>query len=213
MHESFIPSVWLGRVDYQEAWDMQQKKQEEIKAGNALSEIFLLEHPDVITMGRHRDVSSLGPNPETLPFPVVYTNRGGQATWHGPGQLVSYPVIDLRLFRMDLHWYLRVLEEAIILTLKELGIQSGRLEGKTGVWVEGRKIASIGVGVRSWITQHGIALNVDNRLDAFQSFTPCGISGVEMTSIARESGNAPTVEKVGELFVVHLNQQLNFPAL
>jgi lipoate-protein ligase B len=196
---------WLGRVPYAEALALQ----EEIVARKASDlglpdELLLLEHEPVYTIGRTPDQSSLrmpAGVPELgahLPHPVVQINRGGQATYHGPGQLVGYPLLDLRPRGQDLHRYLRGLEEVLIALLAVYGVVGERLEGMTGVWVKGRKIASIGVGVRKWISMHGFALNVGGDLQAFSAITPCGIAGVEMTSLSREAGREVEVREVAD---------------
>jgi lipoyl(octanoyl) transferase len=125
---------------------------------------------------------------------VVQTNRGGQATYHGPGQLVGYPILDLRAHGQDLHRYLRAIEDLMIAICARFGVAARRREGLTGAWVADRKIASIGVGVRHWISMHGFALNVSGDLAPFQQITPCGITGVAMTSIALETGKPVTVQ-------------------
>ena len=185
---------WLGLVRFEDAL----ARQEEIvarKIANAAAEdeLLLLEHEPVYTIGRTPDQSSLL-DAARLPHPVVRINRGGQATYHGPGQLVGYPILDLKPRGQDLHRYLRALEELLIVALAEFGIAGGRREGLTGVWVGGKKIASIGVGVRRWITMHGFALNVCGDLAPFGQITPCGIAGVEMTSVERECGLAVNVK-------------------
>ena len=164
-------------------------------AGALLDELLLLEHEPVYTIGRTPDQSSLR-EAAHLPHPVVQINRGGQATYHGPGQLVGYPILDLKKHGQDLHRYLRALEEMIIELLEVYGIAGRRQEGLTGVWVGPRKIASIGVGVRHWISMHGFALNVCGDLSAFQHITPCGIAGVQITSMEREAGKPICVEEV-----------------
>ena len=138
---------------------------------------------------------------DQLPYPVFETNRGGQATYHGPGQLVGYPILDLRARGRDLHCYLRKLEDLLIDLLEEFGIEGSKVEGKTGVWVQDRKIASIGVGVRKWVTMHGFALNVASDLSGFLNIIPCGLSGVRMTSISSESGTEVSVQTVRENLV------------
>jgi lipoyl(octanoyl) transferase len=152
--------------------------------------LLLVEHPPVVTLGR-------GTRPTSLPFPaevlearglpVFEVERGGDVTLHAPGQLVGYPILDLGGWRRDLHWYLRSLEETLILGLETLGVGAGREAGKTGVWTGGRKIASIGIHVKQWVTMHGLALNVSTDLGLFDLIVPCGISGVTMTSVARET--------------------------
>ncbi len=176
----------LGRIAYAPALALQEQAVAARLAGEAPDEIFLLEHEPVYTIGRQRDRSSLGAAP--LPHPVEEINRGGQATFHGPGQLVGYFIFDLQKLVPDLHLFLRWIEEGLIAVLAEFGIAAERREGLTGVWVESRKIASIGVGVRRWITMHGFGLNVGSDLSGFAAITPCGIQGVTMTSISRELG-------------------------
>jgi lipoyl(octanoyl) transferase len=166
-----------------------------IAAPDAEDELLLLEHDPVFTIGRTLDRTSLG-DPARLPHPVVTIHRGGQATYHGPGQLVGYPIVDLRRRGRDLHRYLRWLETLLIDLCAEFGVAATQREGLTGVWVGPRKIASIGVGVRRWVTMHGFALNVCGDLAPFACITPCGLAGVEMTTLARESRAACTVEAV-----------------
>jgi len=195
---------WLGRVPYAQALAQQEDLVARKAADPALpDELLLLEHEPVYTIGRNPDQSSLR-DPGALPHPVIATNRGGQATYHGPGQLVGYPILDLRPRGQDLHRHLRGLEEVLILTLLAYGLDATRRDGLTGVWIAERKIASIGVGVRRWISMHGFALNVGTDLSAFGAITPCGIAGVEMTSVSRELGREIGVEevagRVGEVF-------------
>jgi len=192
---------WLGRIKFEDAFALQDTLAAERSApveqsANPPSDVLLLlEHEPVYTIGRTPDQSSLR-DAARLPHPVIQINRGGQATYHGPGQLVGYPILDLRLRDQDLHRYMRDLESVLIETLTQFGIVAGRREGLTGVWVGNRKIASIGVGVRRWISMHGFALNVCGDLTPFSQITPCGIAGVEMTSIERESGQLMDVENV-----------------
>ncbi len=188
-------TTYLGRIDYDDALAIQERTVAALRDGESGPQLLLLEHEPIFTIGRTRDQSSLRAI-EALPYPVRETNRGGQATFHGPGQLVGYPVLDLHDHGRDLHRYLRFLEQVVIDVLATYDVAAGRSEGQTGVWVEDRKIASIGVGVRHWITMHGFALNVSGELDGFANITPCGIAGVTMTSIERETGTAPTVEAV-----------------
>jgi lipoyl(octanoyl) transferase len=170
---------WLGRVEYQAGLRIQEERLDEC-LNNGEESVILLEHEPVYTIGRLPDKSSLH-LVDQLPYPVFETNRGGQATYHGPGQLVGYPILDLRARGRDLHCYLRKLEDLLIGLLKEFEIQGAKIEGKTGVWVEDRKIASIGIGIRKWVTMHGFALNVASDLSGFRSIIPCGLPGVRMT--------------------------------
>ena len=184
-------------MDYSAALDLQNRLLTAYLEGSGAEQLLLLEHEPVYTIGRTRDQSSLRETAR-LPHPVFETNRGGQATWHGPGQLVAYPILDLQNRGRDLHLYMRFLEEVVILTCAACGVNTGRREGLTGVWAGHKKIASIGVGVKRWVAMHGLALNVGNSsLEAFQHITPCGISNVEMTSLEMESGNPQSVEKTG----------------
>ena len=200
----------LGTLTYEEAFAKQQAQVELLLDGSADPTLFLLEHHPIYTIGRTRDQSSLR-EASQLPHPVIEINRGGQGTYHGPGQLVGYPILNLRNHGKDLHAYLRLLEEALILTLADYNITATRKEGLTGVWVGDQKIASLGVGVRRWITMHGFALNVTpESLPAFQSITPCGIDGVSMTCLHHESDQSPTVAEVGTTSSRHLAALLDY---
>jgi lipoate-protein ligase B len=191
-----LRSRWLDRISYAAALALQEEiVARKINDPRADDELLLLEHEPVYTIGRTPDQSSLR-SPEALPHPLVQTGRGGQATYHGPGQLVGYPLIDLRHRGQDLHRYLRALEELLIAILHAYGIDGQRREGLTGVWVAQRKIASIGVGVRRWVSMHGFALNVCGDLSPFQQIIPCGIAGVEMSSVEREAGRAISVREI-----------------
>jgi lipoyl(octanoyl) transferase len=155
--------------------------------------LLLVQHPSVYTFGRGTRDASLPLSPAQLAADgseVVEIERGGDVTWHGPGQLVGYPILHLAALREDLHWYLRELEQALIDALGTLGVSAERNPGYTGVWTGGRKLASIGIHVKRWVTMHGFALNVVNDLRPFERIVPCGISGVTMTSVARELGTA-----------------------
>ncbi|MBA2242127.1 MAG: lipoyl(octanoyl) transferase LipB [Chthoniobacterales bacterium] len=204
VHERSLNARWLGRLSYGEALAVQEelvaRKRVDQSLGDAL---LLLEHEPVYTIGRTPDQSSLR-EASHLPHPLFPINRGGQATYHGPGQLVGYPIIDLRSYGQDLHRYLRWLEDGLIEFLALLGVDAQTRAGLTGVWISDRKIASIGVGVRHWITMHGFALNVAGDLSGFDHIVPCGIANVAMTSIEKESGKTWTVEQLaaraGELF-------------
>jgi len=197
---------WLGRIHYEAGLQIQNAKLESC-LNNGSETVLLLEHEPVYTIGRLPDKSSLRGLGQ-LPYPVFETNRGGQATYHGPGQLVGYPILDLRVRGRDLHVYLRNLENLLIDLAEDFGIRASRVEGKTGVWVEDRKIASIGVGVRKWVTMHGFALNVSNDLQGFQHIIPCGIADVRMTSISRELRDEISLETVRATITPHLRRYL-----
>ena len=175
-----------GRLTFEAALAVQERLVGQVQNGEADETLILLEHEPVYTIGRTRDRTSLR---EGLPHAVFETNRGGQATYHGPGQLTGYPILDLNNRGRDLHLYLRFLEEFLIRFSVEFGVTAHRREGLTGVWVGERKLASLGVGVRKWISMHGFAINIlASSTAAFASITPCGLAGVEMTSLERESG-------------------------
>ena len=186
--------VWLGRIEFSKGLEIQAEALEQCDRTGEET-LFLLEHEPVYTIGRRLDKSSLG-NASYLPHPVFEINRGGQATYHGLGQLVGYPILDLKKRGKDLHVYLRSLETAVIRLVGSFGVEAEFCDGKTGVWVQNRKIASIGIGVRRWITMHGFALNVSSDLTGFLSITPCGLAGVRMTSLSLELDREVSLEEV-----------------
>ena len=191
---------WLGRLNFADALELQEKIVGEKRSDpNKADTVLLLEHDPVYTIGRTPDQTSLRGGSH-LPHPLFKINRGGQATYHGPGQLIGYPIIDLRRCGQDLHKYLRWIENLLIEFLSEFGIEAQRREGLTGVWVQQRKIASIGVGVRHWITMHGFALNVCGDLSPFSQITPCGISNVAITSMEKEIGKSPLIHDAAAAF-------------
>lgn len=202
-----IPAVWLGRVAYADGLRLQEEIVGRHLRGEAADTLLLLEHDPVYTIGRTQDRSSLG-DPSRLPAPVVEIGRGGKATWHGPGQLVGYPVLALARFGQDLHAYLRALESGLIAGCAALGVDASRRDGLTGVWTARGKLASIGVGARHWISMHGFALNVCGPLDGFAAITPCGIDGVVMTSLEREGVAGMTVEQAAAHFAPHVAANL-----
>jgi lipoyl(octanoyl) transferase len=198
---------WLGRINFADALALQEdivaRKRED---RDAADEVLLLEHEPVYTIGRTPDKSSLL-REKNLPHPLFAINRGGQATYHGPGQLMGYPIVDLRRSGQDLHRYLRWLEQTLIAFLAFYEIVGTQRAGLTGVWVgnpeiigAGRKIASIGVGVRHWITMHGFALNVCGDLSAFAHIIPCGISDVTISSMEKETGKSLSVVEIAAEF-------------
>lgn len=199
---------WLGRVNYSDGLDLQNELVEQRQKGDIGDTVLLLEHEPVYTIGRTRDQSSLNLE-KTLPHPVFEVNRGGQATYHGPGQLVGYLILDLVPYGRDLHTYLREIESILIDFTAEFGINSERREGLTGVWAETRKLASIGVGVRKWVSMHGFGLNVSSDLSGYDSIIPCGISDVSMTSISTEIGRPVTVEEAAEAIKPQILSHLN----
>jgi lipoyl(octanoyl) transferase len=193
-----LEARWLGRISFGEALALQEelvrRKHEQPATAD---ELLLLEHGPVYTIGRTPDQSSLR-GVRHLPHPLFEINRGGQATYHGPGQLIGYLLLDLRGYGQDLHRYLRWIEALLIEVLADYEIEATTRDGLTGVWVGHRKIASIGVGVRHWITMHGFALNVSGDLSPFDSIVPCGIADVTMTSIEKETGIIRALENVAD---------------
>lgn len=184
--------VDLGRRRYGEVLELQRDLCRRRVAGEIEEDLLLLvEHNPVVTLGRGTRSSSLILPPAELEargYQVFEVERGGDVTYHGPGQLVGYPILDLNTHRPDLHWYLRELEAALISALAALEIPADRRPGLTGVWTQGKKIASIGIHVKQWVTFHGFALNVINDLASFGLIVPCGIENVEMTSVIKERG-------------------------
>lgn len=200
-------TIHLGTgIAYEAGLQHQDAAVDALLDGSGGETLFLLEHAPVYTIGRLRDQSSLR-DPAALPAPVVETNRGGQATYHGPGQLVGYPILDLRERNRDLHAHLRGIEEALILACRDFGIPATRREGLTGVWVENRKLASIGVGVRKWISMHGFAINIRPAcLLPFFAITPCGLDGVVMSCVEQEAGKPVSVADFSEVFLPHFQR-------
>ena len=206
--------VHLGRRPYAEVLELQRHLCRQRADGLQPDDLLLLvEHDPVFTLGR-------GTRPESLPVPaaalhgrgaaVHEVERGGDVTFHGPGQLVGYPIIDLTAHRQDLHWYLRELEGVLIEALGLLGVPAERSQGRTGVWVGERKIASIGVHVKRWVTLHGFALNVSTDLAWFDLIVPCGLAGVRMTTVASEGGVPATVDAARGLITTVFAQRFGF---
>ena len=195
-------------ISYEEGLRLQEQHIEAILAGKGPDTILLLEHQPVYTIGRLRDRSSLRDS-ASLPHPVFETNRGGQATYHGPGQLVGYPILDLNHRGRDLHAHLRNLEDVLIRACAAFGVTASRREGLTGVWVENRKLASIGVGVRKWISMHGFAINITKEsLPPFFAITPCGLDGVTMTCLENEAGRKISVRDSASVIEKELRESL-----
>ncbi len=201
---------WLGRVSFPDALALQETLVEQRQRGEGRDTLFLLEHDPVYTIGRTRDQSSLK-QAQATGLPVVEINRGGQATYHGPGQLVGYLVADLQRFGRDLHVFIRRLEQSLVDALSGLELPAQRRDGLTGVWIDDRKIASIGIGVRKWISMHGFALNVTADLAAFDAIVPCGLTNVQMTSVNRETGDEWTVSGLAEWIGPRLVSSLTMP--
>ncbi len=183
----------LGLVEYRRALALQEAHVEQRRGGAGQDTLLLLEHPPVFTLGRGADERFVR-NPGRVP--VHRVSRGGQVTFHGPGQLVGYPILALPRHRRDVHAYIRSLEQVLIETLASCGLEARQREGLTGVWCGPDKIASIGIGLRRWVTFHGFALNVDPELSYFDAIIPCGLAEVRMTSMARVLGHPVALQAV-----------------
>jgi lipoyl(octanoyl) transferase len=197
---------WLGRIDYLAAWELQRDLVRARRRGQCPDTLLLLEHPHTFTLGRAgRPEHVLWDEAERARRGVALylVDRGGDATYHGPGQLVGYPIVDLRPRGLDLHQYLRDLEEVIIRTVAAYGIQAGRLPGAAGVWVGSAKICAIGVRVSQAVTSHGFALNVTTDLTYFQGIVPCGLPDKGVTSIAALTGQRPALITVAAVLLGH----------
>jgi lipoyl(octanoyl) transferase len=223
-----VQFIDLGLIDYQEGWDTQEKIFAEIidiKVANRgispevqkITPNYLLfcQHPHVYTLGKSGKIDNLLLNEDGLQekeAKFYKINRGGDITYHGPGQLVGYPILDLENFFTDIHRYMRFLEEAVILTLTGYGIEAGRIDGLTGVWLDHieqknpRKICAMGVKSSRWVTMHGFALNVNTDLNYFQNIVPCGIDDKAVTSMATELGRLVDVQEVGAKLKNHLGK-------
>ena len=194
----------LGRIDYASALQLQQQLAGDRKQGLVPDQLLLLEHPHVITLGRNGHMENLLADDDILARAGISfypTDRGGDVTYHGPGQLVGYPILDLRDWKRDVGAYVRAVEETIILTLADYGIEAGRIPKLTGVWVGERKIAAIGVHLSRWVTSHGFALNVSTDLSYFQYIVPCGLTR-PVTSMA-ELGVRASLDEVGAKLAAH----------
>jgi len=224
-----------GLIDYQKAFEQQEAllsatialkiaNRQQALAKNELTPNYLVfcEHPHVYTLGKKGGSAHLLATEEILQqkqATFVYTNRGGDITYHGPGQLVLYPILDLENFFTDIYLYLRLLEEAVIATLQDFDLPSGRIPGFTGVWMEyqdppkARKICAIGVRISRWITTHGLALNVNTDLSYFDYIVPCGIAASKVTSLASELGWEPSIQKVADKLQGHVVRLLNMQVI
>lgn len=204
-----IELIDWGRTSYPEAFDQQKLRVALRKAGECGDALIFTEHEPVFTMGLRKGAAENliweTPTLAKQGIEVFKSNRGGDITYHGPGQLVGYPIVSLRK-RKDLHAYLRDLEEVVIRTLATFGLKSARREGKTGIWLETRKICAIGVAVKSWITYHGFALNVEPNLDHFKGIVPCGITDGTVTSMANELGYSIEMTEVKATLAVEFRK-------
>lgn len=198
--------VELGRREYGETWRLQQELLAARQADAIDDTLVLVEHSDVITLGRRQTSQANVVAPGDIP--IFEIERGGDVTYHGPGQLVGYPILKLDGDERDLHAYLRNLEEGLMRACGDLGLEARRNPGWTGVWIGPRKVASIGIAVRRWVTMHGFALNVSTELSRFAAINPCGLDAAVMTSLERELGRPVTLAEVTPLVVARLGETL-----
>lgn len=225
----------LGLIDYKQAWDYQVNLFDNtlaIKAANrnlpadqqqaTENHLLFCEHPHVFTLGKSGDVKNLlVPEDQLHTIDATYypINRGGDITYHGPGQIVGYPILDLENFFTDIHKYMRLLEEAVIQTLKEYNVEAGRIPGLTGVWIDfmdeprARKICALGVKTSRWVTMHGFAFNVNTNLDYFNYIVPCGITDKAVTSLEKETGKSQNMEEVKSILKNKIVQQFEMEGL
>lgn len=223
--------IHKGLIDYKECFDFQTDlfnsivqhkialRKGLVQEQNTPNYFIFCEHPHVYTLGKTGDESNLLVDRDALMlkgasfYPI---NRGGDITYHGPGQIVGYPILDLDNFFTDINRYLRLLEESVILTLKDFGIQSGRVKGLTGVWIDGddpsraRKICALGVKLSRWVTMHGFAFNINTDLSYFDHIVPCGISDKSVTSLERELGSTQNIQEVQSILLKHLINLFEF---
>ena len=202
----------LGRVSYEAAWEMQRSLVKQRLDDPSLEDtLLLLEHPPVYTLGTGSNSKFIKFDPKQSKIPVYRTERGGEVTYHSPGQLVGYPILNLRYYQQDLHWYLRQLEEVIIQVLKHYQLTGERIPGLTGVWVNNCKVAAIGIKVKRWVTMHGFSINVCPELQGFQNIIPCGIEDKPVGSlqqftpgISLEEIEAKVIEIFSKVFEIEL---------
>ncbi|MBA7524330.1 Octanoyltransferase [subsurface metagenome] len=207
-----IQLIQSGLTDYNQIWDLQRELLEKVTASRSENYLILTEHNPVITIGKSGNIKNLLVDEsylKTKGIEITKIDRGGDITFHGPGQLVGYPILNLSAFEKDVHWYLRKLEEIIIKTLEIFGIEGKRIPGLTGVWVGDNKICAIGVKVTRWVSMHGFALNLSTDLNYFKYIVPCGISDKGITSILKETGNNPDKNDVINNLCTNFEKILN----
>src|SRR5688500_6876827 len=208
----------LGRMGYAETFELQRTLVEQRKQSDIPNQLLFVEHPHVITLGRNGQMKNLLAGEEILRRAGIEfheTDRGGDITYHGPGQIVGYPIFDLREWKRDVGKYVRTMEHAIIDTLAEFSIEAGRVEKATGVWVRGAKIAAIGVHISRWVTSHGFALNVNTDLRYFQYIVPCGLSKpvTSMRALGCEASREDVQRTLARQFALHFDLEVNEAAL
>ncbi len=206
----------LGIVDYKDAWDMQHQLLEKRSLNEITDTLLLLEHPHTYTLGKVADKANLllsKADLEKKKISLYDIDRGGDITYHGPGQVVGYSIINLKNWEMDTHKYLRALEEVVIKTVAEFGIESARNKDHTGVWVGDNKICAIGIKVSRWITMHGFALNVNTDLNLFNGIVPCGIESKGVTSLQKELNDSIDIDRVKSSLVGNFQKIFNYESV
>jgi len=202
-------------VGYGAMLEEQHRRRKAVAEGTAPNTLYMLEHKPVITLGRDADQAHIVASTAQLQaggVEVVDTDRGGDVTYHGPGQLVGYPILNLHRWRLSVGWYLRTLEQVLIDLLAAYGLQGERVKGLTGVWVNGAKVAAIGIGVRDWVTFHGFALNVQPVMEHFGFIVPCGIADKPVTSLEALLGEAPALDETATRFEHHFREHFLAPS-
>lgn len=208
MHKVYLIDTGLRK--YSEMWNFQKSLFEEVNSSRNGNFLIFTEHPPVITIGKSGKLENIVTDQKQLTSEGIdffKIDRGGDATFHGPGQIVCYPIFNLNEFKKDINWYLRSLEEIIILTLEKYGIKGSRIAGLTGVWVENNKICAIGVKISRWITMHGFALNVNTDLSYFKNIVPCGIANKGVTSMAEQLDKSMSIELV-KMKLIHYFKEI-----
>lgn len=203
----------LDFIDYKEAWDLQYYLHQQRAENNISDLLLLLEHPNTYTLGKTAHIENLIGGKDFLErnkISVYNIDRGGDITYHGPGQIVGYPIIHLTDWYQDSHKYLRTLEEVIIKVCNEYGLAAGRVDGYTGVWIDDKKIAAIGIKISRWVTMHGFAFNVNTNLDLFNGIIPCGISDKSVTSLQKELEKEIPIDEVKEKLLHHFMNEFNY---
>ncbi|WP_290662316.1 lipoyl(octanoyl) transferase LipB [Ignavibacterium sp.] len=203
----------LDFIDYKEAWDLQYYLHQQRAENNISDLLLLLEHPNTYTLGKTAHIENLIGGKDFLErnkISVYNIDRGGDITYHGPGQIVGYPIINLTDWYQDSHKYLRTLEEVIIKVCNEYGLAAGRVDGYTGVWIDDKKIAAIGIKISRWVTMHGFAFNVNTNLDLFDGIIPCGISDKSVTSLQKELEKEIPIDEVKEKLLHHFMNEFNY---
>jgi len=205
---SRIKIIDLGFLDYQNSWNYQKELQKKVLIGDCSDSIIFVEHDSVYTFGKNSDKSNLLESKDSK-IKIYETERGGEITYHGPGQIVCYPILNLKNFKQSVTWYMRALEEVIIETLKLFNIKASRKDGLTGVWVKDEKIGAQGVRMTKWVTMHGFALNVNTDLRFFNDIIPCGIKDFGVTSIEKIIGKEQDLSLVKEHILISFAKVFN----